>query len=236
MGFSPLKTATTCWSIHVNVYFRNTQEEKSNQYQHMKTLLIWAFPPLILPPSHYLLFPWTRPCEFPERVYQWWHALQSVDITEACCDVRDQQDTAVPGLASFLAAERQTFLSPLCMHSVLFSSSSSSDVIPAGIHDAPEGTEERHHTLLSSSIFYHGVAKIQCPIFHAEGIEYARKIHFCESNNGAKKSLRTLMKLGFTDLCAWKIDNHIKWHILHFNLRTRRVLIRTIVIFVPYKI
>lgn len=36
--------------------------------------------------------------------------------------------------------------------------SSSSSVLSAGIHNAPEGTEEHHHPLLSQNIFYHSTS------------------------------------------------------------------------------
>lgn len=41
-----------------------------------------------------------------------------------------------------------------------FSFSSSSNVLPAGIHNAPEGTEEHYHPLLSRNSFSHRIVHI----------------------------------------------------------------------------
>lgn len=144
-------------------------------------------------------------------------------------------------LASFLSVFISSFSPPPptpLLHSITFPSmpalafscfsfSSPSNVLPAGIHDSPEGTAEEYHPLLSTTVLRILGANIHCPIFHAKGRRYARtkKIHCTGSNNGANK--RALPKLGFTGPRACKNDNHIKRHILHFNLSTRIVLIRT---------
>lgn len=40
--------------------------------------------------------------------------------------------------------------------------SSSSNVLPAGIHNAPEGTEEKYHPLLSRNSFYRSTSHSRC--------------------------------------------------------------------------
>lgn len=71
------------------------------------------------------------------------------------------------------------FSSMAALASSCFSFSSPSNVLPAGIWNAPEGTEEQHRPLLSYQETFSNTAlrvlAAHCPTFRAKGVRYANK-------------------------------------------------------------